>query len=102
LKLFQIYGKNLNQADEFNLGFQGGPSIEYLEQNVKHWRKTDKEKQYFSRRKRVIDFVDLYSRTSTLSIERCLELLEARRKQKGRSLDWMAKNKLKIISDFGL
>ncbi|KAK9474998.1 short-chain dehydrogenase [Dipodascopsis tothii] len=78
---------------EWKFGISGSPSIESLEaQYGVQWRRSDKERKYFSRRKIIIDEIEKIMRDLNVAPEIAIAKVEEVMQQTGKkSLDGLSK-----------
>lgn len=83
---------------EWTEGLCGGHAVIDLERlwGVR-WRKEEKEKKFFNRRRVIIKEIEKYATAHNISMQTAVEIAERRRSHKGRSLHWLANNKDEIF-----
>jgi hypothetical protein len=78
--------------EEYYNGCNGKPSVSEMDQNHgSSWRTTDADRQFYSRRMRIISGVLGYSTLKKVSLEDAVRTLESRRLALGKSLDWLGR-----------
>lgn len=72
---------------EWNEGLCGGYAVIDLERRWgTKWRKNEKEKKFFNRRKIIISTIEKYAIDHNISQQTAVDIAERRRSQKGYSL----------------
>lgn len=83
---------------EWKHGLCGGYAVQDLEEKFgTRWRRAEKEKKFFNRRKLIIKTIEDYAMKRNISLETAVNIAERRRSQKGYSLHWLANNKIEIF-----
>lgn len=74
---------------EWFMGINGQPSIKSLEEKGSEWRKEEKERVYFSKRRNIIRLVQEFSQTQRLSKEDVIGMIDEIIETKKKSLNWI-------------
>ena len=76
---------------EHSEGIGGKPSIMEMDSVGSSWRSAPAERQWYSRRMRIISGVKGFAISRNISIEEAIQILERERLATGKTIDWLGR-----------
>jgi Centromere DNA-binding protein complex CBF3 subunit, domain 2/Transcriptional activator of glycolytic enzymes len=86
---------------EWFVGLHGLPSVEDMERRGTEWRKEEKDRVYFSKRRNVINFVQHLAHSKDIFDDDAVELVDEYMKEKNKTLNWVGTHVKEMKEYFG-